>query len=489
MIEQEIARKLPMAHVLAFLVAVVLGLGVALLSVQFVEAFMTRGVTYLLITFLSLLVFIPITQRLARHSLDLAEPGIWFALFYFAHFGMRAVYDVKFGSPFLGFGPGAKDLGPVNTALAVSILGLLFFWAGYHHRVGRALARSLPGLPRRWNNRLVLPVALSCAIFGWGLRLVLIFQQTGNIGAWLVANKDVLMRKASGITYLNILSGLATVALFVLFVGAMNSHKRRYWLLFSLLLMPELAFRFISGSRSQLVFLLLSLLIAYYMTSERTHKVSVRLMLPGILLGMFFIVLFPILSTIRFQGIDGIGWAFSAPALRNPTTLLRAVGHRLHGLDSLALIVDRVPDQVPHTLGSELGLLAVAWIPRKLWPEKPVISIGEIFREKLVPPGLYGEGTSVSVTLPGEFYWDLGLVGVIIGMMIVGVLWRFLYEYLVQPRGNLSNALFVAVLFPSFVSPVEQTLVSFFTAHLFKFLMLLPVVFILARTKRVVMEE
>jgi len=82
--------------------------------------------------YFGLLVFGPILQRIMKHSFDIAAPEMWFSLFYFAHFGVRAIWDLAFGSPFLGFGPGTEDLTEiVNIALGTSILGFLSFWFGY----------------------------------------------------------------------------------------------------------------------------------------------------------------------------------------------------------------------------------------------------------------------------------------------------------------------------------------------------------------------
>jgi hypothetical protein len=75
----------------------------------------------------------------------------------------------------------------------------------------------------------------------------------------------------------------------------------------------------------------------------------------------------------------------------------------------------------------------------------------------MVPPGVFGESTSVAITLTGQFYWDLGIVGVLVGMTLVGILWKSLYEYFVRPKGNLSNILVVATMFPSFLCLWSKT--------------------------------
>ena len=430
-------------------------------------------VTYVLVAILGLMVAITVGARLIAHSLDLAEPGLWFALFYFFHFGARAIWDLVYGSPFLGFGPWTSDLDLLNVSLATSILGFLFFQYGYSMKSTKLIARSIPQLPHRWNIRRALLIAILSAAVGWSVRIYLASALTGGIWAWIIGSKDELLRSSAGVTYLSIISQLAIVALYILFFVGRIGRQKWHWLLFWALFVLEILFELISGKRGSIVWLLGGLLIAYYMTSDRSHRTSLRLLRWSLAIFFLFILfLFPLTSAIRFSGIAGIrNTSFVATASRT----LYAVGYRLPGLDSLALIIDRVPRDFPYTQGSELKYLVVAWIPRKLWPEKPTISLGKVFLKDMVPTGVFPEDTSVSVTLPGEFYWAFGTVGVLIGMMLTGVLWRFMYEYFVRAGGNLSHSLIVAVMFSSFFIPLEQSVLALFSMHLFKLFLLMIV--------------
>jgi len=469
MLGQLAIKKRGLSRLLGISLVAFLGVLSAIIASEFVNSFASRATTYLLVGILGLLVFGPILQRIAKHSFDLAEPGIWFALFYFTHFGLRAVYDLTFGSPVLGFGPESVNFGLVNAALGVSIIGVLTFWAGYHAPLGKAFANSFSTLPRKWSHTRALQAAILCAAFGWSLRIFRIFYQAGGISGWLAANKYIELAQARGTMYLSILSSLSTVGLLIFFILARVLRKRKYWLLFTGFLVPELAFRFVSGSRAQFIFLLLGLLVCLYMTSKRDYKTTIRYSRWVAVLIILLIFLFPLFSIIRGGIRDPEEILLRASNFwENPLKLFYLIGSRQVGLDSLAIAMDRVPKEEPYTLGSELSLVAVAWIPRKVWSDKPIISVGKIFYEKFYPP-IFHKGTSVAVTLPGEFYWGFGIVGVIIGMLVVGVLWRFLFEYLVRHEENLSNILVVSFMFPSFFIVAEQTLVSLLTMHLFQF--------------------
>lgn len=467
--------------------SVLLGAVAALIAVTLLSNFGSSKATYILFGFLSLFVFGPIMQRVLRRSLDLAEPGIWFALFYFTHFGMRAIYDLIFGSPALGLAPKSSDLTLLNAALGVSIAGLLMFWLGYLTHLGKAIAQSLPPLPPKWGRGRALQVALLCTGLGWSFRFFLVFYQAGGIAAWLKADKYILLAQAEGTVYLSILSDLAAIGLFIIFIIGKTRRRYSYWFLFSLFSIPELLWRFVGGSRAQFIFFLLGLLMASYLTSKRGHKVSRQYVKWLTVISILLFLLFPLFSIIRGgiknpHDIFELTWEF----WKSPSKLFALVAARQVGLDSLALVIDRVPKEEPYTLGSELSLLAVAWIPRIFWPDKPTISIGKVFYQKFYPP-IYHEGTAVAPTLPGEFYWALGIIGVIVGMFLIGILWRFLFEYLVKPRENLSNILVVGLMFPSFFVPAEQSVVGFFTMHLFQFL-LVALIALAIRGKEIGME-
>jgi oligosaccharide repeat unit polymerase len=278
--------------------------------------------------------------------------------------------------------------------------------------------------------------------------------------------------------YLSIFSNLAVVGLLIFFILAKMSRRRKYWFLFIFSFILDSIFRFLSGSRGQFIFLLLSLAIGLYMMSRRDYKTSIRYACWAAVLVILLIFLFPLFSIIRV-GLENPVETFSRASdfWKDPLILFNLIGGRQVGLESLALVIDHTPEE-PYTLGSELALVAVAWVPRKVWPGKPIISVGKIFYKKFYP-AIYHEGTSVAVTLPGEFYWAFGLAGVVMGMLIIGILWRFLFEYLVRPKHNLSNILVVTFVFSGFFVAVEQTLGSLLTTHLLTFVMIVIITFVI----------
>lgn len=79
--------------------------------------------------------------------------------------------------------------------------------------------------------------------------------------------------------------------------------------------------------------------------------------------------------------------------------------------------------------GETMDYMAYAFIPRFLWPEKPWVTHGAWFSVYLGQGSNEQEATTATAqTAAGELYWNFGVPGVIIGMLVlgtaVGLLWR-----------------------------------------------------------------
>jgi hypothetical protein len=102
---------------------------------------------------------------------------------------------------------------------------------------------------------------------------------------------------------------------------------------------------------------------------------------------------------------------------------------RLSTINQLTQVV-RVVEEDGFLHGETLDYLAVAFIPRALWPEKPTIAKGAWFALRIGQANLTPGGdivNSINMTIPGELYLNFGWVGVFIGLLLFGaviaVLW------------------------------------------------------------------
>lgn len=79
--------------------------------------------------------------------------------------------------------------------------------------------------------------------------------------------------------------------------------------------------------------------------------------------------------------------------------------------------------------GETMKPLAYAFIPRIVWPQKPVVSLGTWFTAYLGFAGSPEEATTNTGTYAaGEFYWNFGIGGVIAGMFLIGACIATIYK-------------------------------------------------------------
>jgi hypothetical protein len=103
-----------------------------------------------------------------------------------------------------------------------------------------------------------------------------------------------------------------------------------------------------------------------------------------------------------------------------------ATSARLDALSITSVIARDAGDRVPFQHGWSLGYIAIAYVPRFVWPEKPWTTIGEWVTDN------FGSGPMIeSATGPswvGEFYFNFGWAGVVIGMALLGAWFRWVHE-------------------------------------------------------------
>ncbi len=440
---------------------------------------------YFLIPLVIAACIVPIAARWSSGKIDLAYVPLWFVASYILHFGLGPISTVIFGSQFLRIGAEEGRFWPINLALGLALLGILCFWAGFDSRAGVNLQRRFRPLPAFWSRERILPIALGCIGAGYLARLVFIYATAGGVGEWLAQNKDQIMREAEGITYLSAFTNLAPIGLLVLLIAARLTRSVRIWWMFWLLLPGELGFRLISGSRSALAFLVIQTMIAIYMTGERGPRQTRRWGISALSILPLFLVLYPVTTALRVGGLsDPLKLFRESPEFMRPELWAYSISTRFHGVESVALIADKVPRDQPHDLGEHLALVGVAWVPRAVWPEKPGISLGKWFRDEMVPHEMYAEGSAVAITIPGELYMSFGAAGVAVGMLLLGGFMRTLHEHMVVPRRNPSAMFVTAFMLQALLMGLEQEIGFHLTFGIVNYLMCVGVAFLLARTAR-----
>jgi len=113
-------------------------------------------------------------------------------------------------------------------------------------------------------------------------------------------------------------------------------------------------------------------------------------------------------------------------------------------------------------LGSSMKDLYYAFVPRIVWPEKPLVSRGAWFTTYLRMANSEAEATtSTGMTTVGEWYWNFGIAGAAAGMFLTGALlsglWRLAGSYPINHPANM--VLYVAIIMnamnlPDATSPI-----------------------------------
>ncbi len=88
-------------------------------------------------------------------------------------------------------------------------------------------------------------------------------------------------------------------------------------------------------------------------------------------------------------------------------------------LQTLTILVDRMPQHLAPQNGGTYAALIAAPIPRALWPEKPLPSTG-VFTLAFWPERWLENGTTMPPGLIGEMYLNFGGLGVLGGMFAFG---------------------------------------------------------------------
>ena len=131
------------------------------------------------------------------------------------------------------------------------------------------------------------------------------------------------------------------------------------------------------------------------------------------------------------------------------TSGANATFERSADMDLFADVVRRTPSEVPYWNSHTYTSLVGSFVPRMLWPNKPTKEIGQAFGHRY--SYLYYTNLTTSINMPFlvEFYANFGIIGVLIGMGIVGIIYRVLDELINDPEQDLLASLIgVIVLVP-----------------------------------------
>jgi len=153
------------------------------------------------------------------------------------------------------------------------------------------------------------------------------------------------------------------------------------------------------------------------------------------------------------------------PLAMQPTEIQAAVFERIDMTSILTAQVRQQPTFTPFTYGVDLlPDLAVALVPRVLWPDKPVIAGGNVFVSGFTGI-VFDEDTSVGLPYQFELYSMGGTPAVIVGLFLLGLAVANLELRLLAPATSLTRLLLLLYLTSTLASGA-QTLVLLISSAL-----------------------
>lgn len=93
--------------------------------------------------------------------------------------------------------------------------------------------------------------------------------------------------------------------------------------------------------------------------------------------------------------------------------------------------IGRVVEEDGYYFGQTIEYFTYAFIPRFIWPEKPLIANGGWYAHRIGQAIDYGNGVysnSINMTVPGELYLNFGWMGMTLGCIIFGYFYSVLWQ-------------------------------------------------------------
>ena len=392
---------------------------------------------------------------------------------YFLYFGVWSIYllarpqDIRDPAllPFIG------------PALAVAVAGYLAYLVGYGTSFSRTQPSALQGLVP--TNPLVVMIPMALGAAGMAVHDVQVVRL--NYGQAV----DPILSVLQQFDFMYYTAWF--LAWYVWFRGAMRRPH-------ALLILPiaigstAVVLFYTMGSKLTALLVLTLPVLAYYYAHGRLPK---KATIASALILVFVIV--PVFNTYRLHGRelgtvqrldltvrDASQWS-SDRYLNNS---FFAFMSRMSQVTAVAAVISDTGRTVDYRYGETLFLAPLGvFVPRVLWPEKPSISLGREFGATFHLKDAPDVETEVSPSVVGDYYWNFGLAGVVVGMYALGagVVWIFKKYGAGAGFDPIRRATYVG-LFPSMI--LFENNVAFYAARLVKGILIMTVFWALCRRLR-----
>lgn len=311
------------------------------------------------------------------------------------------------------------DVAKVNLLFALSVFVVLLVSNIYLVAIP---ARNATGRPPA-STRAMFAVALLFLAVGAPIKYFLVVPTMFNLLDFVVPSSIALF------------GGFTIPALF--FLTAYGVEQERKYLPFAIILLVfEVAVGLLSMTKQGV----LTPLIVFLIAVMRTRVTLPRMAAAGAVILFVFVAIIPVVIDGRLELASRHGEDVRASLGERIEVLYRSIIGDLRTVASeasasgIAMVRISYMNQAGFAVhlydsgqpGSTFEHAYAAFIPRFLWPDKPIMTaIGSEFN--LMARG--SDTSASSPTLPGEAYWNLGWAGVPLIMIPMGILLAFISRY------------------------------------------------------------
>jgi len=328
-----------------------------------------------------------------------------------------------------------------NVSREVLLLGIwygvffyLFFLCGYYFAIKSKFniwRSSMVGVyiisgERRGNaNAMTLLVVLIFLSIAIGL-----VATHGGV-SYVMENRATVYRGAGPLVamlYLGLIGGLV---LFVLWLY--NRVGSLYF--FTVTTIISLALLLSTGERLRILEMILGMIVVYHYNIKRlslSKGAIIGVIVITILTAMLFYRRYYVSGSIGDEGLD---FELMDSLLRNFLMF-----------DGFVAVIERVPSEMDYSYGAGYFFAILGFIPRVIWPDKPAWG-KEVFTQTV-----FGVDDSVfTYGLVGEFWWNFGAYGVVVGGLLYGFLLGLLYKYVIRNSQDPMKVIMYFLLMSSLV--------------------------------------
>lgn len=423
--------------------------------------------TMLALLMLVLAVAVLLTM-LRQPNVDLLEVVIPLTVLFSLHYPVRAIFITSW--PELARlplnWPSENDY-YIFQGLLTSFIGFVFFYLGYFWKSKDGLYKFLPKIPFRDGTEQLLSLKIS-AIFIFGVFAFIMLSRSGAAMRFMWDDQQI---GTARVQLWNLFEDIRYLSLLI----AWAAWKRgvTYRCLGFIVLITNIGIGVAMGSKDAIFVSILAILLAFHYM--RTTSKQQLIWMTVALISVFLMVVFPLVEGYRESYRRILGYQ-SNPTIDNIIEVVNNLNiystdssqntyiqdavtdvvNRAVWFDSSVMIQRWVPEYIDYQRGATFYPLIIGWIPRAVWPEKPILSQGSLMHNVIIGSS---SKSNVGLTSIGELYLNFGIVGVISGMFFIGVFVRLVYLYTQNFSGvAIYRSLLYFALYPALLFSLQSSI-------------------------------